>query len=148
VQHPRLLVFATADHTRAIRAECDSPDDVGGPGPFDRLDHLPRDYIEDHEGPIPEAAEQATAIRIKRDVVGNIVSLERRDFLARETVGIFDAVTGSQLPTPKGHAKVVCSLAFSSDGGQLASSSDDRTVKVCNVVTGREILTFSRNYSG
>src|SRR6516164_5885855 len=41
-----------------------------------------------------------------------------------------------------GHKSVVTSVAFSSDGTTLASSSDDRTVKLWDLATGKNILTF------
>jgi WD40 repeat protein len=44
--------------------------------------------------------------------------------------------------TFQGHTATVRSVAFSLDGTRLASSSDDTTVKIWDVVSGREMLTL------
>jgi WD40 repeat protein len=49
---------------------------------------------------------------------------------------------GGQLFTLYGHTGGVRSVAFSPDGTRLASTSDDRTVRVWEVATGREALTL------
>src|SRR4029434_10715980 len=41
-----------------------------------------------------------------------------------------------------GHSEMVWSVAVSPDGQTLASTSADKTVKIWNVVTGREITTL------
>jgi WD40 repeat protein len=46
------------------------------------------------------------------------------------TLKVWDAMTGREILTLQGHAKLVNSLAINSDGTRLASCSDDGTVKV------------------
>jgi WD40 repeat protein len=55
---------------------------------------------------------------------------------------VWDAQTGRELLSPKGHSRLVNSLAFSSDGKRLATLSRDNTVKVWDVQTGQELLTL------
>ena len=55
---------------------------------------------------------------------------------------MWDAETGQETLTLKGHTSAVISVAFSPDGKRLASGSDDRTVKVWDAATGQETLTL------
>jgi WD40 repeat protein len=55
---------------------------------------------------------------------------------------VWDAQTGRELLSPKGHCRLVNSLAFSPDGKRLATLSRDNTVKVWDVQTGQALLTL------
>jgi WD40 repeat protein/serine/threonine protein kinase len=57
-------------------------------------------------------------------------------------VKLWDAESGRELFTLKGHARSVNSVLFSPDGKRLASGSMDATVKVWNPQTGQELLTL------
>ncbi len=58
------------------------------------------------------------------------------------TVKVWDAQTGQELLTFKGHTDEAFSVAFSPDGKRLASTAYDKTVKVWDGQTGQELLTF------
>jgi predicted Zn finger-like uncharacterized protein len=60
------------------------------------------------------------------------------------TVKVWDAVTGRESLTLKGHTNgnTFESVAFSPDGQWLASASSDKTVRVWDAATGQESLTL------
>jgi WD40 repeat protein len=58
------------------------------------------------------------------------------------TVKVWDAQTGLELLTIKGHTKSVVGVAFNADGKRLASASNDNTVKVWDAQTGQELFNF------
>lgn len=66
---------------------------------------------------------------------------------ADKTFKLWNAVTGQEIRTFKGHSEGVNSVAFSPDGKQILSGSDDKTLKLWNVVTGQEIRTFIDPYA-
>ncbi|KAK4068839.1 hypothetical protein Purlil1_13701 [Purpureocillium lilacinum] len=59
-----------------------------------------------------------------------------------ETIKLWDATTGAFVQTLKGHRGSVTSVAFSTDGRRLASSSFDDTVKVWDAKTGACMRTL------
>jgi tetratricopeptide (TPR) repeat protein len=62
-------------------------------------------------------------------------------------VRVWDAATGQQALTLRGHTGGVHGVAYGPDGRHLASAGDDTAVKVWDVTTGREVLTL-RGHSG
>jgi WD40 repeat protein len=64
-------------------------------------------------------------------------------------VRIWDAETGALRQTLEGHASSVLSVAFSHDGGRLASCSTDRTVRIWDAETGalRQTLEIGASLS-
>ncbi len=59
-----------------------------------------------------------------------------------ETAGrvtLWDAASGREVATLRGHSKGVTQVAFSRDGRLLASSGSDNTIKIWDVSTGREL---------
>ena len=64
------------------------------------------------------------------------------------TVKVWDALTGQETLTLKGHNGRVASVAFSPDGQRIASGSRDGTVKVWDALTGQETLTLKGHTKG
>ncbi|MEI6286701.1 MAG: RING finger protein [Bacillota bacterium] len=56
---------------------------------------------------------------------------------ANGSIKIIDADSGEIVETLTGHSELVRSVAFSEDGKRLVSGSDDKTVKVWNLATGK-----------
>ena len=64
-------------------------------------------------------------------------------------VKVWDAQTGQELLSLKGHSRFVNRVAFSPDGKRLATLAWDDTVKVWDAQTGQEILTLKvRSFGG
>jgi WD40 repeat protein len=58
------------------------------------------------------------------------------------TVKVWDAATGQDLCTLRGHTAGLNGVAFSPDGARLASASVDKTAKVWDVANGKELRTL------
>jgi WD40 repeat protein len=69
-----------------------------------------------------------------------------RDFLDR-TARVWDAESGKELLTLRGHFGEVNGVAFSLDGKRLATASVDQTAKVWDAESGKELVTL-RGHSG
>ena len=59
-----------------------------------------------------------------------------------QTLKVWDAETGQETLTLKGHTGSVYSVAFSPDGRRIVSGSQDGTLKVWDAETGQETLTL------
>jgi WD40 repeat protein/Flp pilus assembly protein TadD len=68
-----------------------------------------------------------------------------------KTVRVWDAASGQELLTLKGHTSWVQSVSFSPDGRRLASAGWDHKIRVWDAATGQELLTLkghSNNATG
>ena len=59
-----------------------------------------------------------------------------------KTIKIWDASTGAELMTLRGHSGKAWSVAFSPDGKRIVSGSSDRTVKLWDAANGKEVMTL------
>jgi WD40 repeat protein len=64
------------------------------------------------------------------------------------TIKLWDAGTGRELFTLKGHRKSIRELAFSPDNKLLASASQDADIKLWSVATGQELKTLTAHSGG
>ena len=64
-----------------------------------------------------------------------------------QTAKVWDAETGKELLTLRGHSATVYGVAYSPDGKRLATASEDGTAKVWDADSGKELLTL-RGHSG
>jgi WD40 repeat protein len=55
---------------------------------------------------------------------------------------VWDAATGRETRTLKGHTDLVCKVAFSPDGKRVVSGSYDKTLKVWDLATGQATRTL------
>ncbi len=57
-------------------------------------------------------------------------------------------MSGRSIRTLRGHTNIIHSVAYSRDGTRLASTSDDRTVRVWDPATGAELYTLRGHKAG
>ena len=65
-------------------------------------------------------------------------------------IWMYSVATGDELALLTGHTAQIQSLAFSSDGKILASTGNDRTIRVWDTETGKQLVVLSdrRNFPG
>ena len=112
-----------------------SPYRKGGGGPVEVV-FQPKSYRLIHSLPEPGAA---GVVAVSPDGKRLAAGTEQ------STIKIWDAATGSQLATLRGHNSRVSSLSFSADGSRLASGSWDGTAKVWDVGAGRALHSLFHN---
>jgi WD40 repeat protein len=61
------------------------------------------------------------------------------------TIRLHDAATGKEVRVLRGHEKYVGTMLFLADGRRLFSSGRDKTIRVWEVTTGRELLKLITN---
>ena len=65
-----------------------------------------------------------------------------------KTAKVWDAKTGAELLTLKGHTGGVYSASFSPDGSRIVTASEDQTAKVWDAASGAELLTLKGHTGG
>jgi WD40 repeat protein/serine/threonine protein kinase len=60
-----------------------------------------------------------------------------------KTSTVWDAATGKELLTLKGHSNYITSVAFSPEGQRIVTGSEDHTAKVWDAASGKELLTLT-----
>ena len=69
---------------------------------------------------------------------------QSHDLASDHTAKLWDAESGKELLTLRGHSDPVYGVAFSPDGKRLATASGDRTVQVYELDV-RELLNLARS---
>jgi WD40 repeat protein len=64
------------------------------------------------------------------------------------TAKVWDATSGAEILTLKGHAAAVMSASFSADGSRIVTGSGDNTARVWDAKSGTEFLTLSGHTDG
>jgi WD40 repeat protein/predicted Ser/Thr protein kinase len=64
------------------------------------------------------------------------------------TVRIWDAISGQELLTLKGHTSGVRGVAYSPDGRRLASAGADHTVRIWDATSGQQLLALKGHKGG
>ena len=59
-----------------------------------------------------------------------------------KTAKVWDAKSGAEVLTLKGHTEQVSSASFSPDGSRIVTGSRDKTAKVWDAKSGAEVLTL------
>src|SRR4029079_7076014 len=75
---------------------------------------------------------------------GKLIAAGGRD----NEIKLWDAGTGRELFTLRGHRKSIRELVFSPDNKLLASGSQDADIKIWSVATGQEIRTLTAHSDG
>lgn len=90
--------------------------------------------------------------RTLQDVAGSRVNAEfspdlkwlARASMRDHSIGVWEVSTGRRRAVMTGHTGMVSSLAFSTDGRLLVSSSHDGTTRLWEMASGRELALLSR----
>jgi hypothetical protein len=67
---------------------------------------------------------------------------------ADQTAKVWDATSGQELLTLKGHTDGISSVAFSPDNRRVVTGSADKTAKVWDATGGQELLTLKGHTNG
>ena len=95
--------------------------------------------LKGHTGSVNSVAFSPDGLRIAS-------ASDRKSVSARPAQGevkVWDAATGRETLTLKGHTSLATSVSFSPDGQRIASAGGDGTVKVWDAATGQETLTLN-----
>jgi eukaryotic-like serine/threonine-protein kinase len=79
---------------------------------------------------------------------GRLLALASNPMEAEQSIQIWDTTRAQPVGTCIGHKQGIIALAFTPDGRTLASASHDSTLKLWNVGTQQELLSFSQNGLG
>jgi tetratricopeptide (TPR) repeat protein len=92
----------------------------------------------------PQPVTSPDGKRIARPLAGagGVPMPDRSKGYAKNSVLVLDAATGRVLHTLIGHTADVVGIAFSPDGSRIATASFDRTLKLWDTLTGREVFTL------
>lgn len=79
---------------------------------------------------------------------GKLLALGQGGETGTGKVHIMDVATGKLLRTISGHESGLCDLTFSADGKYVLSTGRDTTLRICQVVDGKEVAQLGKPRGG
>ena len=113
-----------------------------------KFENLPGDYMQD-SGRQPLSAKSPDGkLFAQASTLAAASTAARSKEYSVSAIIVREATNGQIVHTLTGHSAGVNSIAFSPDSRRLATASDDRTIKLWDMQTGKDVFTFLGHTAG